>query len=69
MHRFRHAAVPLAALAMAATHPARAGAQCAGCLPRTTGEGVSVSHVRCEQEGDAYCEWEIRWQGGSGVGG
>ncbi|HET7464823.1 MAG TPA: hypothetical protein VFJ82_26505 [Longimicrobium sp.] len=43
MHRFRPAAALLAALALAATHPARAGAQCAGCLPRTRGEGVSLA--------------------------
>jgi hypothetical protein len=22
----------------------------------------SVRHVRCELEGDAFCEWELRWQ-------
>jgi hypothetical protein len=25
------------------------------------GQEVTVRHVRCEHEGDAYCEWEIRW--------
>jgi hypothetical protein len=25
------------------------------------GRDVTVRHVRCEHEGDAYCEWEIRW--------
>jgi len=25
------------------------------------GEGVRVTHVRCEHDGDAYCEWEVRW--------
>lgn len=25
------------------------------------GRDVSVRHVRCEHEGDAYCEWEMRW--------
>lgn len=28
------------------------------------GHEVKVRHVRCEHEGDAYCEWEIRWQRG-----
>jgi hypothetical protein len=28
------------------------------------GKGVRVTHVRCEHEGDAYCEWEIRWESG-----
>ena len=26
------------------------------------GGDVTVGHVRCEHEGDAYCEWEIRWR-------
>lgn len=26
------------------------------------GQGVRVTHVRCEHEGDAYCEWEVRWE-------
>ncbi len=25
------------------------------------GAEPSVSHVRCELEGDAFCEWELRW--------
>ena len=25
------------------------------------GKSVRVRHVRCEHEGDAYCEWELRW--------
>jgi hypothetical protein len=25
------------------------------------GKQVRVTHVRCEHEGDAYCEWELRW--------
>jgi hypothetical protein len=25
------------------------------------GKSVRVAHVRCEYEGDAYCEWELRW--------
>jgi hypothetical protein len=25
------------------------------------GKEVRVVHVRCEAEGDAYCEWELRW--------
>jgi hypothetical protein len=25
------------------------------------GQTVRVTHVRCEHEGDAYCEWEVRW--------
>jgi hypothetical protein len=25
------------------------------------GKGVRVTHVRCEHEGDAYCEWQMRW--------
>lgn len=36
-----------------------------GGLRRATelagGKGVRVTHVRCEHEGDAYCEWELRW--------
>jgi len=26
------------------------------------GKDVSVEHVRCEHEGDCFCEWEIRWR-------
>ena len=26
------------------------------------GHSVRVGHVRCEHEGDAYCEWELRWK-------
>ena len=26
------------------------------------GHGVRVAHVRCEHDGDAYCEWEVRWE-------
>lgn len=25
------------------------------------GHGASVRHVRCSAEGDAFCEWELRW--------
>ncbi len=25
------------------------------------GKRVQVAHVRCEHEGDGYCEWEVRW--------
>ena len=25
------------------------------------GNAVRVTHVRCVHEGDAYCEWELRW--------
>ena len=25
------------------------------------GGGASVRHVRCSVEGDAFCEWELRW--------
>lgn len=36
-----------------------------GGLHRATeiagGKEVRVTHVRCEHEGDAYCEWELRW--------
>lgn len=36
-----------------------------GGLRRATelagGAEVRVTHVRCEHEGDAYCEWEVRW--------
>ena len=36
-----------------------------GGLVRATelagGKTVAVSHVRCEHEGDSYCEWELRW--------
>jgi len=32
------------------------------------GRGVAVTHVRCEHEGDAYCEWEIRWLAGAEAG-
>jgi len=36
-----------------------------GGLRRATelagGTRVRVTHVRCVHEGDAYCEWEIRW--------
>jgi hypothetical protein len=36
-----------------------------GGLRRATeiagGKDVRVTHVRCEHEGDAYCEWELRW--------
>jgi len=37
-----------------------------GGLRRATelagGKSVRVRHVRCEHEGDAYCEWELRWE-------
>lgn len=26
------------------------------------GEEVRVAHVRCAHEGDAFCEWEVRWR-------
>lgn len=26
------------------------------------GKDVTVDHVRCEHEGDCFCEWEIRWR-------
>lgn len=26
------------------------------------GQGASVRHVRCGEEGDAFCEWELRWR-------
>jgi hypothetical protein len=26
------------------------------------GENPRVKHVRCVLEGDAFCEWELRWQ-------
>lgn len=26
------------------------------------GKSVRVRHVRCEHEGDAYCEWELKWE-------
>lgn len=29
------------------------------------GRDVRVSHVRCSFEGDAFCEWELGWRGGS----
>ena len=36
-----------------------------GGLRRATelagGKEVRVTHVRCAHEGDAYCEWELRW--------
>lgn len=36
-----------------------------GGLRRATelagGKAVRVTHVRCQHEGDAYCEWELRW--------
>ena len=36
-----------------------------GGLQRATelagGRDVSVQHVRCSHEADAFCEWEIRW--------
>ncbi|MBX6363186.1 MAG: hypothetical protein IRZ00_04900 [Gemmatimonadetes bacterium] len=25
------------------------------------GRGANVRHVRCEIDGDAFCEWELRW--------
>jgi hypothetical protein len=25
------------------------------------GQGAAVRHVRCAEEGDAFCEWELRW--------
>jgi hypothetical protein len=25
------------------------------------GQGPSVAHVRCRTEGDAFCEWELKW--------
>jgi hypothetical protein len=37
-----------------------------GGLRRATelagGKEVRVAHVRCEHEGDAFCEWELRWE-------
>ena len=33
-----------------------------------SGRGVAVAHVRCEHEGDAYCEWEIRWRDAAEAG-
>lgn len=29
------------------------------------GREVRVGHVRCVAEGDAFCEWEVRWGDGS----
>lgn len=26
------------------------------------GTGARVRHVRCAVEGDAYCEWDVRWE-------
>ena len=26
------------------------------------GTGAAVRHVRCSLQGDAFCEWELRWQ-------
>lgn len=26
------------------------------------GEVARVKHVRCEHEGDAFCEWELKWR-------
>jgi predicted hydrocarbon binding protein len=26
------------------------------------GERPRVRHVRCALEGDAFCEWELRWE-------
>lgn len=26
------------------------------------GKDVTVTHVRCQHEGDCFCEWEIRWR-------
>jgi hypothetical protein len=26
------------------------------------GEGATSRHVRCTQEGDAFCEWELEWR-------
>jgi predicted hydrocarbon binding protein len=26
------------------------------------GVDASVRHVRCAGEGDAFCEWELRWK-------
>jgi len=28
------------------------------------GTAASVRHVRCAEEGDAFCEWELRWHVG-----
>jgi hypothetical protein len=28
------------------------------------GQNASVRHVRCTVEGDAFCEWELRWDSG-----
>jgi hypothetical protein len=30
------------------------------------GANPSVRHVRCSVEGDAFCEWELRWEVGGG---
>lgn len=35
------------------------GLRCA--MELAGGRAVRVSHVRCEHEGDAYCEWSLRW--------
>ncbi len=32
------------------------------------GDGVRVRHVRCQIEGDAFCEWEMHWQQESAKG-
>ena len=26
------------------------------------GVDIQVRHVRCAAEGDAFCEWEVKWQ-------
>lgn len=30
------------------------------------GQSPAVRHVRCAHEGDAFCEWQLKWQGGEG---
>jgi len=36
------------------------GLRCAAEL--AGGKNVKVVHVRCEEDGDAYCEWDVRWE-------
>lgn len=53
-------------------HPAFCRRQSGGLLRSVQlagGPGAAVRHVRCSLEGDAFCEWELRWSAGDEAGG
>jgi hypothetical protein len=47
-----------------ATPPSAAARRAASSAPWSwrAARSPSVRHVRCSVEGDAFCEWELRWE-------